>query len=88
MFTNLKPNNWRLRKLSCSGMFHTAWLSIQTKPRKFNECVTPHRNATVALNDERMSDLELLQNLLGIVFRFREHKNALTADIEAIFLQV
>ena len=31
---------------------------------------------------------DLLQNLVGIIFRFREHPIALKADIEAMFLQV
>ena len=31
---------------------------------------------------------DLLQSLIGIIFRFREKKIALTADVEAMFLQV
>ena len=32
--------------------------------------------------------LYLLQNLSGIIFRFREHQITLSADIEAMFLQI
>ena len=35
-----------------------------------------------------MTAPDLLQNLIGIIFRFREQKIAITADIEAMFLQV
>ena len=42
----------------------------------------------VALNDKLLPGPDLLQSLIGIIFRFREHQIALSADIEAIFLQV
>ena len=42
----------------------------------------------VALNDKLQSGPDLLQSMIGIVFRFREHQIALSADIEAMFLQV
>ena len=42
----------------------------------------------VALNDKLLSGPDLLQSLIGIIFRFREHEIALSADIEAMFLQV
>ena len=35
-----------------------------------------------------MAGPDLLQSLIGIIFRFREKKIALTADVEAMFLQV
>ena len=38
--------------------------------------------------DGQIERLELLQNLIGIIFRFREQKIVITADIEAMFLQV
>ena len=41
-----------------------------------------------SLNDKLRTGPDLLQNLVGIIFRFREHSIALTADIEAMFLQV
>ena len=42
----------------------------------------------VALNDKLLSGPDLLQCLIGIIIRFREHQIALSADIEAMFLQV
>ena len=41
-----------------------------------------------SLNDKLLTGPDLLQKLLGIIFRFREHQIALTVDIEATFLQV
>ena len=37
---------------------------------------------------ELLSGPDLLQSLIGIIFRFREHDIALFTDIEAMFLQV
>ena len=42
----------------------------------------------VALNEKLLSGPNLLLSLIGIIFRFREHQIALSADIEAMFLQV
>ena len=42
----------------------------------------------VALNDKLLSGPDLVQSLIGIIFRFREHQIALSADIEAMFFQV
>ena len=42
----------------------------------------------VAPNDKLLSGPDLLQSLIGIIFRFREHQIALSADLEAMFLQV
>ena len=41
----------------------------------------------VALYDKLLSGPDLLQSLVGIIFRFREHQIALAAGIEAMFLQ-
>ena len=38
--------------------------------------------------DKHVTGPDLLKNLVGIIFRFREHQIALTADIKAMFLQV
>ena len=40
------------------------------------------------LNDNLLTGPDLLQNLIGIIVRFREQKIAITADIEAMFLKV
>ena len=42
----------------------------------------------VSLNDNLMAGPDFLQSLIGIIFKFREKKIALTADVEAMFLQV
>ena len=41
----------------------------------------------VSLND-MLSVPDLVQNLIGIIFRLREHSIAMTVDVEAMFLQV
>ena len=40
------------------------------------------------MNDKLLSGPDLLRNLVGIIFRFREHEIAITADVESMFLQV
>ena len=42
----------------------------------------------IALKDKLFSGPDLLQSLIGIIFRFREDPIALSADIETMFLQV
>ena len=42
----------------------------------------------ISFNDSLLTGPDLIQNLIGIIFRFREQKIAITADIEAMFLQV
>ena len=42
----------------------------------------------ISLNDNLLTWPDLLQNLIGIIFRFREQTIAITAHIEAMFLQV
>ena len=42
----------------------------------------------MSLNDKLVAGTDLLENLIGIMFRFRRSSIAMTADIEAVFLQV
>ena len=42
----------------------------------------------LALNDKLMSDPDPQHNLLRIIFRFLEHENPMTFDIEATLLQL
>ena len=42
----------------------------------------------VDLNDKLLPGPDLLQSLIGTIFRFRDHQIALSADLEAMFLQV
>ena len=59
------------------------------KPEKVRRvCNAAAKYQGVALNDKRLPGPDLLQNLIVIIFRFREHQIALSADIEAMFLQV
>ena len=59
------------------------------KPGKVRRvCNAASKFTGVSLNDKLLSGPHLLRNLVGIVFRFREHLIAITADIESMFLQV
>ena len=60
------------------------------KPGKMRRvCNTASKFRGISSNDNLLTVPDLLQNLMiGIVFRFREQKIAITADIEAMFLQV
>ena len=51
-------------------------------------CNAAAKYQSVALNDKLLPGPDLLQSLIGIIFRFREHQINLSADIEAMFLQV
>ena len=42
----------------------------------------------VALNEKVLQGPDLIDGLLGILLRFRQHPVALTANVEAMFLQV
>ena len=59
------------------------------KPKKVRIlCNAAAKYHDVALNDNLLSGPDLLQSLIGINFRFRGHQIALSADLEATFLQV
>ena len=59
------------------------------KPGKVRRvCNAASKFKGVSLNDKLPSGPDLLRNLVEIVFRFREHEKAMTADIESMFLQV
>ena len=59
------------------------------KPDKVRRvCNTPSKFHGTSLNDKLVPGPDLLRSLLGIIFRFRENKIAMTADIESMFLQV
>ena len=40
------------------------------------------------MNNKLLSAPDLLRNLVGIVFRFRDYQIAITADVESLFSQV
>ena len=59
------------------------------KPGKVRRvCNAASKLKGVSLSDKLLSGPDLLRNLGGIAFRFREHQIASTADIESMFLQV
>ena len=59
------------------------------KPDKVRRvCNAASKFGGVSLNDNLMAGPDILQSLIGIIFRFREKQIALTADVEAMFLQV
>ena len=51
-------------------------------------CNAAAKHQGVSLNDMLMTRPDLLQKLLAVLFKFRQHKWAMTADIESMFLQV
>ena len=55
------------------------------KPKKIVEFVMLDRD--VSLNDMLLSGSNLLQILIGIITRLREHSVAMTVHVEARFLQ-
>ena len=58
------------------------------KPEKIRQvCNTAAKYQRVALNHKPISGPDLLQSLMGIIFRFRELQRALSADIQATFPQ-
>ena len=59
------------------------------KPEKVRRvCNAASKHAGKSLNDALVAGPDLLQSLIGVLFRFREKPNAISADIEAMFLQV
>ena len=57
------------------------------KPDKVRRvCNAASKFGGVSLNDNLMAGPDLLQSLIGIIFKFREKQIALTADVEAKFL--
>ena len=59
------------------------------KPEKVRRvCNAAAKYKGESLNDKLLTGPDLLQNLVGINCRFQEHQIALTADIEAMFLQM
>jgi hypothetical protein len=59
------------------------------KPEKVRRvCNAAAQYAGTSLNQNLLIGPDLLRSLFGVVFRFREGPIALTADIEAMFLQV
>ena len=59
------------------------------KPEKVKRvCNVDAKYKGGSLNDKLFTGPDLLQILVGIIFRVREHQVVLTVDIEAMFLQL
>ena len=59
------------------------------KPGKVRRvCIAASKYTDICLNDKLLAGPDLLNGLIGTIFRFREGPIALTADIESMFLQV
>ena len=84
-----------LNKSEVSGNFGKAWCLPQhsvlnsNKPGKDRRvCNAAVKFNDVCLNDQLLARSDLINGLIGTIFRFREEPRALTADIESMFLQV
>ena len=64
----------------------------QLKPKQTLEsetvCNAASKFGGISLNDNLLRGPDLLQTPIGIIFRFSDQKIAITADVEAMFLQV
>ena len=67
---------------------HLPVLNPNKPDKKRRVCNAASKFAGVSLDDNLMAGPDLLQSLIEIIFRFREKQIALTADVEATFLQV
>ena len=92
-------NNGYVRKVDQTEFYETRnrlqWYSPHHpvinlyKPEKVRKvCNAAAKYQGVALNDKLLSGPDRLTSLIGIIFCFREHQIALSADIEAMFLQI
>ena len=81
-----------LGKSEVKGTFGREWylphhpVLNPNKPGKVRRAAAKYKD--VCLNDKLLAGPDLLQGLIGTIFRFREGAIALTADIESMFLQV
>ena len=79
-FNTLTDRNWYLPH-------HP--VDIPNKPGKVRQILNGAPNLHgVSLNQSLLVGPDVLQNLLRVLFRFRQHKFAVSADIEGIFPQV
>ena len=67
---------------------HLPVLSPNKTDKVRRVCNAASKVGGVSPNDNLMAGPALLQSLIGILFRIRQKQIALTADVEAMFLQV
>ena len=70
-------------------MYHiTQWKTQTNLVKVMRVCNAASKFRGISQKDNLLTGPDVLQNLIGIIFGFREQKVAITADIEAMFLQV
>ena len=84
-----------LGKSEVKGTFGKEWYLPHhpvLNPKKADKvrrvCNAAAKYKDICLNDKLLAGPDLLNGLIGTIFRFREGPIALTADIESMFLQV
>ena len=70
----------------CKGLYHHTLLHKPDKVRIVFDCAAKYNG--LSLNDALMKGPHLMNNLTGVLTRFREKEIALVADVEAMFHQV
>ena len=65
---------------------HGVYHKVKNKLRVVFDC--SKRNAGVSLNDHLLSGPDLINNLIGILLRFREETVAFMCDVESMFMQI
>ena len=87
--------NEYIRRVPADDIPSTGWLLPEhgvlhpNKPGKLRRVSNARaKYKGVCLNDMLLFGPDLLANLLGIILRFRENKYSLSADIEAMYMQV
>ena len=72
-----------------NGICHIILSSTLKNPKEVRRVYkAAAKYQSVAIDDKFLSEPDLLQSLITIMFRFREQQIALSADKEAMFLQV
>ena len=82
------PNRTKRNQRKLQWYLHHLVINSHKAEKVRRVCNAAAKYQGVALNDKLLSGPDLPQSLIGIIFRFREHQIALSADIEAIFFQV
>ena len=68
--------------------YRTIRFSTLTNPAKPDVCLMEQRSSLILLKNALLIGLDLLQNLIHVLIRFRQYQNAVSAGIEGMFLQI